>query len=204
MNRPSFQSIDIWAQWEKDILMILTKALVLLRNVRNMPNCENGITVILHKSILTIRYNSQKITFGNIVLQTQNQPVNGLYVAENETSLRKKPDLLWVFNDENADTPERSQRYFTIECKCLSLAADDKNYVDKGISRFILNDWGYGRSEKSAAMIGYIKDFNADGHLSRVVEYGKRHSYPAILKCTYGYEHVFKYTQIFKTREFEP
>ena len=78
MNRPSFQSIDIWAEWEKDILMILAEALPDLCNVSDMKNDENDITVQLHKIILTVRYNNQRITFGNIVLQTQNQPVNAL------------------------------------------------------------------------------------------------------------------------------
>ncbi|MDR1629158.1 MAG: hypothetical protein LBS36_02960 [Oscillospiraceae bacterium] len=204
MNRPSFQSIDIWAEWEKDILMILVEALPSLCNVNDMTNDENDITVQLYKIILTVRYNKQKITFGNIVLQTQNQPVNALCVSENESSLRKKPDLLWVFNDENADTPEKSQRYFTIECKCLSTTADDKNYVEKGISRFILNDWGYGRNEKSAAMIGYIKDINSNVHLCRVVEHSKKHNYPEILEYVCENKHVYRYTQTFETREFEP
>lgn len=204
MNRPSFQSIDIWAEWEKVILRILVEALPDLRNVCDMTNDENDITVQLHKIILRVKFNNQRITFGNIVLQTQNQPVNALCVAENESSLRKKPDLQWVFNDENADTPEKSQRYFTIECKCLSTAVDDKNYVEHGVSRFILNDWSYGIYEKSAAMIGYIKDTNCDAHFCGVVEHSKKHNYPKILEYACEGEHIYRYTQTFETREFEP
>ncbi|MBD5495879.1 MAG: hypothetical protein HDR12_16320, partial [Lachnospiraceae bacterium] len=98
MNRPSLYSINIWAQWERGILQIMTEALSQLNNYVDTDYTENDITVELHKIILHVRFCNQQIAFGNIMLQTQNQPLNALGEQEEQTRLRKKPDIQWVFN----------------------------------------------------------------------------------------------------------
>ncbi len=203
MNRPSLYSIDIWTHWENGILSFLIEALGELSKVAIPTDDENTITDSLHKTVLTIKFKRDKITFGSIVRQTQNQPIYAVGVSENETSLRKKPDLLWVFNDENATTPEKSQRYFTIECKCLSTEEKDKDYVEKGVSRFILNDWGYGRNEKSGAMIGYIKQYDAGKHYICINKHNSINNYPTIIESS-KLNAISKYIQSIEIREFEP
>ena len=138
------------------------------------------------------------------MLQTPNQPLNALGEQENQTRLRKKPDLQWVFNDENAGTPEKSERFFTIECKCLSTSTEEHNYVDKGISRFVLDEWGYGRNEKSGIMVAYMKDKDKDKHLCRINKHNDKYAYPLLIICSSENEDVYRYIQKFETREFEP
>lgn len=204
MNRPSLYSIDIWTQWEHGILQIMTEALSQLDSYVDTDDTENDITVELHKIILRVRFNCQRVTFGNIMLQTQNQPLNAVGEQENQAALRKKPDLQWVFNDENASTPEKSQRFFTIECKCLSTSAEEQNYVEKGISRFTLDEWGYGRNEKSGMMVAYVKDMDMDKHLNQINKHNERYTYPLLIVCSSVNEDVHRYVQKFETREFEP
>lgn len=204
MNRPSLYSMNIWTQWEQGILQIMKEALSQLDHYVDTDYTENDITVELHKIILRVRFNYQRVTFGNIMLQTQNQPLNAVGEQENQTGLRKKPDLQWVFNDENASTPEKSQRYFTIECKCLLTSAEEQNYVEKGISRFILDEWGYGRNEKSGMMVAYVKDIDIDKHLCQINKHNERYAYSLLISCSRENEVVYRYIQRFETREFEP
>ena len=204
MNRPNLYSIDIWAQWERGILQIMTEALSQLNDYVDMNYTENEITVELHKLIINVRFNDRKIAFGNIMLQTQNQPLNALGEQESQPRLRKKPDLQWVFNDENASTPEKSQRYFTIECKCLSTSTEEQHYVEEGINRFVLDEWGYGRNEKSGMMVAYMKDKDTDKHLYRINKLNDKYPYPLLLICSSENEDVCRYIQKFETREFEP
>lgn len=173
MDRPSLYSINIWTQWEQGILQIMTEALSQLDSYVDTDYTENDITAELHKIILRVRFDRQRVTFGNIIFQTQNQPLNAAGEQENQACLRKKPDLQWVFNDENASTPEKSQRYFTIECKCLLTNTEDQNYVKKGIRRFTLDEWGYGRNEKSGMMVAYVKDIDTNKHLRQVNKHTK-------------------------------
>lgn len=204
MNRPSLYSVNIWEQWERDILQIMTEALSQLDNYVGTDYMENDITVELHKIILRVRFHNQKIAFGNIMLQTQNQSLNALGEQENQISLRKKPDLQWVFNDENASMPENSQRYFTIKCKCLSTSTEEQNYVEKGISRFVLDEWGYGRNEKSGMMVAYMKDKDVDKHLCQINKHNDQYAYPLLIIYPSENEAVCRYIQKFETREFEP
>ena len=205
-NRPSLYSVNIWAQWERGILQIMTEALSQLYNYVDTNYTENDLTVELYKIILRVRFQNQKIAFGNIMLQTQNQPLNALGDQESQTRLRKKPDIQWVFNDENASAPENSQRYFTIECKCLLTSTEEQNYVEKGICRFVLDEWGYGRNEKSGMMVAYMKDKNKDidKHLCQINKHNDKYTYPLLIVCPSENDDVCRYIQKFKTREFEP
>ena len=209
MDRPSFSSIDIWADCERSILQVLLESLILLSDFTDPAKHENDITVDLCKAIKEVRFNKQKRTlsdYGNVVIQAQNQPLNALGIVENNTSLRKKPDMLWVFYDENADVPEKSERYFTIECKCLYNNKTATEYVDEGILRFVLNEWGYGRNEKSSAMIGYIKSGDVISYLERVNESNRNHCYPMMLEelGVTDDDTIKQYIQEFDAREFDP
>lgn len=204
MNRPSLYDIDIWAQWESGILIILTEALSQLSNHVKTDYTENDITTEFFKIIRDIKFNNPQIAFGSIIPQAQNPPLNPLGEEENKISLRKRPDLQWIFNDEHASTPEKSQRYYTIECKCLSTSTEEKHYVEEGIKRFVLDEWGYGRNEKSAVMIGYMKDEDADRHLCQINKHNEKHIYPLLFMCANENEDVYRCIQRFETREFEP
>lgn len=204
MNRPSLYSINIWTQWENGILQIMKEALSQLDGYVDTDYTENDITVELYKIILHVVFHNQKTVFGNIMIQTQNQPLNALGERENQARLRKRPDLQWVFYDKHANTPENSQRFFTIECKCVSTSMEEKNYVEKGINRFVLEEWGYGKNEKSGMMVAYVKDKDTDKHLCQINKHNDEHEYPLLIICSGENEDVCRYIQRFETREFEP
>ncbi len=204
MNRPSLYSVNIWEQWERGILNILSEALPRLCDYVEQDYVEDDITTVLYKLIMDIRFRNRQITFGTIIPQAENQPSNELGKQENKTSLRKRPDLQWGFNDENASTPERSQRRFTIECKCISKSGEEKKYVENGICRFVLKEWEYGKNEKSAIMIGYMKDGDVAGRLCKVNKYNDKYAYPLLIIYPSENEAVCRYIQKFETREFEP
>ena len=209
MNRPSFHSIDLWADCERSILQVFSESLILLSDFSDAAKHENEITVDLYKAILEVRFGRQKNTLadnGAVAIQTQNQPVHALGVAENDVSLRKKPDMLWMFYDENADVPEKSQRYFAIECKRLYNDRTATEYVKEGILRFVLDEWGYGRYEKSSAMIGYIKSGDMDSHLVKVNENNQKYCLPMIMENPgiTDSDAVKQFVQDFDDREFSP
>ncbi len=209
MNRPSLYAVDIWAQWEAGILEILEEALsqldeCLKKEYARDEYTENNITTVLHKLMRDIRFYEYKKICGIIQPQAQNEPINALGKQENLARLRKRPDLQWKFYDENADTPEKSQRSFTIECKCLSTTTEEKNYVENGISRFVLAEWGYGEGEKSAAMIGYIKGGTVDKHFSQINKHNEQYNYPLLGSYPNKEQDVYRYEQKFEAREFEP
>lgn len=204
MNRPSLYSIDVWAQWERGILQILSEALPRLCEYVEQDYVEDDITTELYKLILDIKFHRNQITFGTISPQGQNHPSNALGKSENKISLRKRPDLQWIFIDENASSPEKSQRCFAIECKCISKSGEEKKYVENGIRRFVLDEWGYGRNEKSSIMIGYMKGGDADGRMCKVNKYSSQYTYPALMICPDENKAVCKLIQEFETREFEP
>lgn len=204
MNRPSLYSINVWTRWEHGILQILSEALPRLCDYVEQDYVEDDITTELYKLIRDITFRNHQITFGTIIPQAQNQPSNELGKQENKTSLRKRPDLQWVFNDEYASTPERTQRCFVIECKCLSKSVEEKKYVENGVSRFVLKEWEYGKNEESAIMIGYMKDKDVDRHLYKINKYNFKYKYPLLIIYPSGNKEVYRYIQKFKKREFEP
>lgn len=209
MNRPSLRSIDIWADCEKSIIATLREALCILNQNTDISKNENGITEDFSKTIHSIRFKRDRATisdYGTITIQTQNQPISPLGISEHENSLRKRPDMLWSFYDENAESPEKSQRHFTIECKCLDDRSSAKDYIEKGVSRFILNDWGYGRGEKSSAMIGYVIASEYTVYREGISKHNQRLHYSDIIEtsCEANSNSTKQFVQDFLNREFEP
>ena len=75
----------------------------------------------------------------------------------------KRPDFQWGICDTNETNPERMDKFYTLEAKRLGSPSSsqwilNKNYILNGINRFILVEWGYGKSVSSGAMIGYIQN----------------------------------------------
>lgn len=102
--------------------------------------------------------------------ETRNQPDPDNIFTGQEL---KQPDFLWGYFDPLETDEWRGNRNLTIECKRLGEKTSsqwnlNKNYVENGVSRFISEEYGYGRGVASGAMIGYIESMNFDDILSEV------------------------------------
>ena len=203
MKRPNLFTLDIWQRHENMVLQTLCEALSVLNLCVTANNAEDEITIELVKCIRNVVFNKKYTYSGNIVCQAHNQPLGG--AEESAIRLRKKPDIQWGFINTYADSVEGLERYFTIECKCLSSNSTATAYVKNGILRFVLSDYGYGQNEKSGAMIGYIKENSEDIHFANVNQQTSIYQLFPIARCEDNdAKDIFKLKQEIVDREFVP
>ena len=88
---------------------------------------------------------------------------------------RKKPDLQFQYKNECAQNPEQAYISYCIECKRLGKTIAswnlNKNYVHKGILRFLTIEHSYGKDADSGAMIGFVQNMNFDTITKEVNQY---------------------------------
>jgi hypothetical protein len=203
MERPNLFILDIWQRHENIVLQTLCEALSVLNLCVTTNNTEDEITIELVKCIRNVVFKKKYVYCGNIVCQANNQPLGGK--DESINRLRKKPDIQWGFVNIYADSVEGLERYFTIECKCLSDSGTANAYVKNGIMRFVLSDYGYGQNEKSGAMIGYIKDNSEDELFINVnIQADKYHLSPVMRYEDNEGKAILKLKQEIEDREFLP
>lgn len=75
------------------------------------------------------------------------------YNAENEQS--KKPDISWAWTDSTGNI--NKERIYHVECKRLDGTSFQGNYVSKGLYRFVLDEYAYGKSQENGAMVAYVQ-----------------------------------------------
>ncbi|QGZ89497.1 hypothetical protein [Microcystis aeruginosa] len=169
MTKPSLLKKDIWGNHEKRVLELFSRALKLLQESTDLPDKEDDLSRQLF--MLVRRLNCQNDKQGlscSPIYQGQNQPVSD--DASRSRREDKKPDFQWEMRDSHEINPERMSRYYTLEAKRLGSPSSkfQKDYVLKGIQRFILAEWGYGKSVSSGAMIGYIQNMELKEILNEV------------------------------------
>ena len=135
MKRPNLFTLDIWQRHENMVLQTLCEALSVLNLCVTTNNTEDEITIELIKCIRNVVFKEKYVYSGNIVCQANNQPLGGK--DESIYRLRKKPDIQWGFINTYADSVEGLERYFTIECKCLSDSGTANAYVIHKNSPFL-------------------------------------------------------------------
>ncbi len=101
-----------------------------------------------------------------------------------DTGAGKRPDFTSEIRDLAATAPTAAWLYYHVECKCLGQPSSatwiyNKNYVEKGIRRFLDPEHGYGERAFSGAMIGYVLSMSfeeiledVNGHLGEPSELG--------------------------------
>jgi hypothetical protein len=174
MIQPRITQLNTWEKHVELVLEVLEKALLLLRNI---PDLEEDEDLISRELIFCIRAaNADLIKVGRgllypIVPQGQNPP----HPDDKSPKKRekKKPDFYWAMIDPLASDFRRSERQFVIECKRLGKPTSRKwilneNYVQHGILRFIREEHGYAKGEKTALMIGYVQNMEFDAILTEV------------------------------------
>jgi hypothetical protein len=177
MSRPriiSGKTRDIWANHEARVLEIFEFALKILQSEPSLPSQENELN---RKLCFCVRRANRQLQAKNrgidwpLFYEGNNQPD-----ADDETRASredKRPDFQWGVCDHQEPDPEKSDKYYTFECKRLGTPSSsswvlNENYVLNGISRFINAEWGYGKSSRSGAMIGYIQNMNENDILIEV------------------------------------
>ena len=171
MGRPNLRNLSFWEEHERRVLQVLTIALRLLARDTDLPTRENPINRKLYFCILrAIRELHEQGTdlISCPVYEGSNQPD----VSDEERTAReaKRPDFQFGFIDHQEANPEASAKQYVVECKRLGESGRsdwvlNTNYVEHGVVRFHDEEYGYGKSRSSGAMIGYIQNGSPDSIL---------------------------------------
>ena len=197
MSRPLIGNRNSWADFEKCVLEVFILALQMLRNKSALPADEDSVQsrdslnrrldICLREAILEWeRINDTDIlTTPKSNLGKQPDLDNEEIVNDYE---RTKPDFQWEFRDRlgNASSLNSIFRNYEIECKRLGLNSSSgrsfcKEYVSKGIIRFITYTHCYGRFTSSGLMIGYIQDNDLQSILDEVNNTAQSTALPELL-----------------------
>lgn len=174
MSQPHISQLRTWEEHKELVLEVLAKALLLLRDVPDIKEDEDSVS---REFLFCIREaNANLLELGRgipypIVPQGQNPPhADDKIPAPRE---KKKPDFYWAMIDPLEFNARRRERQFVIECKRLGRPTSPKwilnqNYVQHGILRFIKEEHGYAKGEKSAVMVGYVQNMKFDDILQEV------------------------------------
>jgi hypothetical protein len=96
----------------------------------------------------------------------------------------KRPDFSFGYYDDQEANPDKSAKFFVVECKRLGLSsgswAFNRNYINRGVNRFVRPECGYGKSVRSSAMIGYIQSMKPDDILAEVNGEAEQNQLPLI------------------------
>jgi len=176
MARPNLKRLNFWKEHERLVLRVLTIALRRLAQERDLPAGENQINRKLFFCILqAIReLHEQGIDLISCPwYEGNNQPD----VSDEERAERegKRPDFQFGFVDHQEPDPDASAKQYVVECKRLGESGRgdwvlNRNYVAHGVLRFHHEEYGYGKSRSSGAMVGYIQNSSAEQILIEVNE----------------------------------
>ena len=81
---------------------------------------------------------------------------------------RKLPDIQWGYQDDLEPDPQKSARFFHVECKRLGGADLNSKYVDEGVMRFVSSGHRYGKDVREGAMVGYLVEGKTSDALAGV------------------------------------
>lgn len=174
MTQPLISQLDTWAKYEERILKVLSGALALMRATGELPKSEVKLNRLLYGCLLEANRTQWKMGEGfdhPPTCEGKNPPdPDDEHRAKREDKI---PDFYWSYIDHMEPDPRRGARHFFIECKRLGKPPSsnwvlNRNYVQKGILRFVREDHGYAKGEKSGAMVGYLQSMQPDDILAEV------------------------------------
>ena len=167
----------IWQNQERRVLQVFKRALELLCEDDNLDVCEDELNrrLLFYTRKADAEYDAMNDGLDtHILYEANNQPV----VEDIERAQRenKRPDFTYPFKDLSESNPDLRAKSYTIECKRLGNSGNpawvfNKNYVEKGIQRFVTIEHGYGKGVASGLMIGYVRNMSFDDILKEVNGY---------------------------------
>jgi hypothetical protein len=171
-DRPRLTSINLWERHERRCLQMLRGAIALLA-AGPADEGEPDLNRRMYRAIIAVqsadaRRGLEQLSV--VVPEGRNPPVAS--DARRTAREHKIPDFYWSYVDYLAPEPEAVARQFVVECKRLTAATRDwdyiAQYVDAGVQRFVTEEHGYGKETPSGAMIGYLQTIDIDDALNGV------------------------------------
>jgi hypothetical protein len=171
-SRPLLTSINLWERHERRCLQTLRAAIERLAH-GPVDEPEPDLNRRLFRAILAVQADdarSGRESLAVVVPEGRNLPLSS---DERRTSREHKiPDFYWAYVDYLAPAPEAAARQFVVECKRLTLATKNwdylEQYVDAGIRRFVTEEHGYGKETPTGAMIGYLQAVETEAALTAI------------------------------------
>ncbi len=181
---PQLTSRHLWAVREAKFFAILSRALMLLRQLDNLPETEVELNRKLYFCLLEASRELYPEDEVAPVTECNNQPDPD--DAARVKREQKRPDFQWVYLDRYEPDANRSSRQFVVECKRLGKSIRsgwvfNLNYTDHGIVRFREPEWAYAKQAPSGAIVGYWQSMNSDALLNEVHEGSRKKSLPDLI-----------------------
>lgn len=168
-------SIDLFANQERRVLEIMKIAALSLRSENELPFHEDALNRLLYRHVIRATRQVQRMDSyldWPCIYEANNQPDASDFQRTKRES--KRPDFQWGIYDHTEPEIDRSQKFYTAECKRLGSPAPgsawvfNENYVCNGMFRFIDPTYGYAKSARSGLMIGYLQSMKEDDVLSEI------------------------------------
>lgn len=186
MSQPHISRLRSWERHVSHAIEVLLAALAILQSKEGLAQSEIDLNRELYFCLLEA--NRQQWILGKgfdhpPISEAKNPPYpDDEHRAKRESKI---PDFQWGLIDHTIIDPRHSARYFVFECKRLGKPprADwvlNENYVENGIKRFMTEEHGYAKGEKSGAMIGYIQSMDVKDILKEVNMAAKIASIPLL------------------------
>jgi len=175
MSQPQISRLRTWEKHERRVVDILLLALSILRNKDILPQSEVLLNRELYFCLLEANRNLWELGTGGFDHPPTPEGHNPADPDDEQRAVRenKIPDFYWGYIDHSEPDPRRSARNYVIECKRLGNPPYtgwilNQNYVHNGILRFITEEHGYAKGERSGAMVGYVQSMEFDEILCEV------------------------------------
>jgi hypothetical protein len=160
-RRPLLTSVDLWARHCERCLHLLREALASL-DPGPPSESEREINRRLYRAIIAAHQAAAKRgeePLSVVTYEAQNAPAPS--DVEFHDREHKVPDFQWAYIDDLAQNPSAAARHLAIECKRLTEATRNwdflEQYIANGVERFISVEWSYGKDTPNGVMIGYLQ-----------------------------------------------
>jgi hypothetical protein len=172
-DRPRLSTIDLWARREEACLQVLDEALQMLAQDPGPQDHEDEINRRLYRMLnrATYQYNRREDDeVSAIIYEGRNTPA----YDDEQRQLRehKRPDFQWAWIDEYASNPDDARRELILECKRLRGTTNRRVfcelYISHGVCRYTAQALGYGKGQRSGAMVGYLQQISITDALAAV------------------------------------
>ena len=203
MSRPLISKQNSWFNFEKITLEVFTLALKKLHQKSRLPIVEddlrkNSLNRTLSYCLLEAINDWEKINDTDIPTTPKSnlgKQLNLDLPEDFNDYERTKPDFQWEFRDRLGSQNSLNSIFKNYDIECKRVGNDisssrnlSKEYVYKGVSRFIQRTHCYGQYTDSGLMIGYVQDAELQVILSEVNKALKSASLPEILLSSMGWE----------------
>lgn len=148
---------SFWERHERLVLEVFLRALESLEKHSELPTAENDLS-----DLLAVATRKAAFDLGLDYPPKREVPIQP--VGDNDIggpASGKRPDFTCEVRDIAATSSRNAWLDYHIECKCLGEPSSqswiyNRNYVNRGIRRFLDPEHRYGEGAPSGAMIGYV------------------------------------------------